>query len=249
MSSILKALQRIEENDGRTPTSAPREPQPPPRSRLRLRALLAALALGGLVGLVVAFWWLPGGEPESEPEVSETPPAPRASLARTRPAPPPTPPVAEPVGAPEPPAAVIEPPAPPPPSAAPAPEPAPLPALEPKPVAKPAPELAPPPKPVAKPAAKPAPAAKPNPVPPPAGPAVARVEKLPALVVTRTVWHPDPARRRALVQVEGRAEPLELRHGDAVGALVVANIEPSGVVFRMGDVEVRRKVGQTNPRN
>jgi len=245
MSSILKALQRIEENDGRTPTGAPRKPQPPPRSRLRLRALLAALALGGLVGLVAAFWWLPGGEPESEPEVAETPPAPRASLARTRP----TPPVAEPVGAPEPPAAVIEPPAPPPPSAAPAPEPAPLPALEPKPVAKPAPELAPPPKPVAKPAAKPAPSAKPNPVPPPAGPAVARVEKLPALVVTRTVWHPDPARRRALVQVEGRAEPLELRHGDAVGALVVANIEPSGVVFRMGDVEVRRKVGQTNPRN
>jgi hypothetical protein len=88
------------------------------------------------------------------------------------------------------------------------------------------------------------PAAKPNPVPPAAGPAVARVEKLPALVVTRTVWHPDPARRRALVQVEGRAEPLELRHGDAVGALVVANIEPSGVIFRMGDVEVRRKIGQ-----
>ncbi|MBW2236553.1 MAG: hypothetical protein JRG85_14295, partial [Deltaproteobacteria bacterium] len=91
MSSILKALQRIEENDGRTPTSAPREPQPPPRSRLRLRALLAALALGGLVGLAVAFWSLPGGEPEPEPEVAETPPAPRASLARTRPAPPPTP--------------------------------------------------------------------------------------------------------------------------------------------------------------
>jgi hypothetical protein len=73
---------------------------------------------------------------------------------------------------------------------------------------------------------------------------VARIEKLPAVVVTRTSWHPDPTRRRALVQVEGRAEPLELRHGDAVGSLVVATIEPSGVVFRMGDVEVRRKVGQ-----
>jgi hypothetical protein len=246
MSSILKALQRIEENEGRTPTSAPVEPQPPPRSRLRLRALLAALALGGLVGLVAAFWWLPGGEVEPDPEVAEALPAPRASLARTRPAPAPTPPVAEPAGAPEPPAAVIEAPAPVPPSAAPAPEPAPPPALEPRPVAKPAPEPAPPPKPVAKPAPKPAPAAKPNPVPPAAGPAVARVEKLPALVVTRTVWHPDPARRRALVQVEGRAEPLELRHGDAVGALVVANIEPSGVIFRMGDVEVRRKVGGTD---
>jgi hypothetical protein len=277
MSSILKALQRIEQNEGRTPTSAPVEPQPPPRSRLRLRALLAALALGGLVGLVAAFWWLPGGEVEPGlepgPEVAEAPPARRASLARTRPAPAPTPPVAEPAGAPEPPAAVIEPPAPAPPSAAPAPEPAPSPALEPKPVAKPAPEPAPPPKPVAKPAPKPVPAAKPvakpapkpvpaakpvakpapkpvpaakpNPVPPAAGPAVARVEKLPALVVTRTVWHPDPARRRALVQVEGRAEPLELRHGDAVGALVVANIEPSGVIFRMGDVEVRRKIGQS----
>jgi hypothetical protein len=73
---------------------------------------------------------------------------------------------------------------------------------------------------------------------------VARVEKLPGLVVTRTSWHPDTARRRALVRVEGRAEPLELRQGDAVGGLVVATIEPSGVIFRMGDVEVRRKVGQ-----
>jgi outer membrane biosynthesis protein TonB len=134
--------------------------------------------------------------------------------------------------------------------AAPVPEPTPeqeplAPAAKPvaKPEPKPAPRPAPPPRPVAKPAPKPAP------VPAPAGPAVARVEKLPALVVTRTEWHPDPARRRALIRVEGRAEPLELRHGDAVGALVVTSIEPSGVVFRMGEVEVRRKIGETEPRN
>ena len=68
MSSILKALQRVEENQARPAGSPPRAPQPPPRSRLRLRALLAALALGGLVGLAAAFWWLPGAGPEPEEE-------------------------------------------------------------------------------------------------------------------------------------------------------------------------------------
>jgi hypothetical protein len=72
---------------------------------------------------------------------------------------------------------------------------------------------------------------------------VARLD-VPELVVTSTQWHPDAARRSASVRVAGRDAPLVLHTGDAVGPLVVARIEPSGVVFRMGDVEVRRRVGQ-----
>jgi hypothetical protein len=63
-------------------------------------------------------------------------------------------------------------------------------------------------------------------------------------VVTSTQWHPDTARRSASVAVAGREGPLVLRTGDAVGPLVVTRIEPSGVVFRMGDVEIRRRVGE-----
>jgi hypothetical protein len=64
------------------------------------------------------------------------------------------------------------------------------------------------------------------------------------VVVTSTQWHPDQARRTTSVELEGRDEPLQLRIGDAVGPLVVQRIDPSGVVFRMGDVEIRRRVGE-----
>jgi hypothetical protein len=66
----------------------------------------------------------------------------------------------------------------------------------------------------------------------------------PRLLVTGTEWHPDAARRVAHVQLEGRDGALALREGDAVGSLVVREIEPSGVVFRLGDVELRRRVGE-----
>ena len=67
---------------------------------------------------------------------------------------------------------------------------------------------------------------------------------IPHVVVAETQWHPDQARRRASVEIEGRDTPLLLRIGDAVGPLIVTRIDPSGVVFRMGDVEIRRRVGE-----
>ena len=59
----------------------------------------------------------------------------------------------------------------------------------------------------------------------------------------KTVWHPTPARRVARIEVEGREGLLELREGDAVGTLVVSEIQPSGVVFLHGGEKLRRKVG------
>lgn len=61
--------------------------------------------------------------------------------------------------------------------------------------------------------------------------------------VVSTVWHPDRENRRATVRVKGRPGALELREGDAVGALVVVGIEPGSVVFRSGEIEVRQAVG------
>lgn len=71
----------------------------------------------------------------------------------------------------------------------------------------------------------------------------ARAPRLPPIVVTRTVWHPEPGRREAVVELEGRAEPLRLREGDAVGTLVVGEIEPSGVLFLRDGVEIHARVG------
>ena len=76
-----------------------------------------------------------------------------------------------------------------------------------------------------------------------AKPAASRVAAAPQIFVERTVWHPTASRREATVQVEGFAEPLSLREGDAVGVLVVSKIEPSAVVFLHGTRELRRRVG------
>ena len=74
-------------------------------------------------------------------------------------------------------------------------------------------------------------------------PEVAARTPLPGLVVERTLWHPDAGRRRAVLQVEGRDGTVELREGDAVGDLVVQQIDPSGVLFLHRGVEIRRRVG------
>ena len=66
---------------------------------------------------------------------------------------------------------------------------------------------------------------------------------IPAVFVARTVWHPRSERRIAEVNVEGRGIPLLLREGDAVGPLIVSQIDPSGVVFLHDQIEVRRRVG------
>ncbi|MEE8581840.1 MAG: hypothetical protein V3T33_09650 [Myxococcota bacterium] len=68
-------------------------------------------------------------------------------------------------------------------------------------------------------------------------------QPIPDLTVTHTVWHPEPARRVALLELAGSAAPLELREGDAVGPLILVEIAPSGVTFLHNGVELRRRVG------
>jgi hypothetical protein len=63
------------------------------------------------------------------------------------------------------------------------------------------------------------------------------------VTVRKTIWHPTPERRVAEIEVEGRKGPLELREGDAVGTLVVSEIQPSGVVFLHGGEKLHQKVG------
>jgi hypothetical protein len=64
----------------------------------------------------------------------------------------------------------------------------------------------------------------------------------PAITVVRTVWHPKPDRRTAMLEAPGDAAPREYREGDRVGALTLLRIEPSGVVFDRDGVEVRQKI-------
>jgi hypothetical protein len=77
-------------------------------------------------------------------------------------------------------------------------------------------------------------------------PSVDRIDQpsLPDLTVVRTAWHPEAGRRSAKIRLEETKETLTLREGDAVGGLVIDKISPSSVLFKAGDVEVRRRVGQ-----
>jgi hypothetical protein len=61
--------------------------------------------------------------------------------------------------------------------------------------------------------------------------------------VERTLWHPQASRRVAVLVLPGRDAPLHVHEGDAVGALVVAEIEPSGVVFTREGERTRRTLG------
>jgi hypothetical protein len=81
--------------------------------------------------------------------------------------------------------------------------------------------------------------------PAPKASAPARVATLrpPEVTVKKTTWHPNPERRVAEVEVEGRKGALELHEGDAVGTLVISEIQPSGVVFLHGGERLHRKVG------
>jgi len=62
--------------------------------------------------------------------------------------------------------------------------------------------------------------------------------------VVRTVWHPRPERRTALLETPEHETPRLYREGDAVGAAQVVRIEPSGVVFERDGRELRREVGR-----
>lgn len=69
-------------------------------------------------------------------------------------------------------------------------------------------------------------------------------ELTPDLTIVRTSWHPKADRRSAKIRLEETEEILTLREGDAVGGLVIQEISPSAVVFKAGDVEIHRRVGQ-----
>jgi len=236
MSTILKALRRIEDDKAPPPGARPlREEvaavpgEPLARRRWgdgRMLGGVGALGLGLLaLALAGGALWLSRGQSATEA------PAPARAAAPERAAPEPRVEAAASPPAGERRAAA-------PPRRDPAPAPAPAPARREPPVAEPASPTAPTAPPAPRPAPEPArPSATTDPEP-----AVRNV--MPELTVAGTVWHPDPGRRTARVELAGRGEPLTLREGDAVGSLVVKGIEPSGVVFRMGEVEVRRRVGE-----
>jgi len=66
---------------------------------------------------------------------------------------------------------------------------------------------------------------------------------VPPLTVKETVWHPDAARRFALVDPGDGSPPVQVHEGDAVGTLVVQEIKPSGVRFDHDGIEVDKAVG------
>ena len=77
---------------------------------------------------------------------------------------------------------------------------------------------------------------------------VARIDHrgLPDVSVVRTSWHPSADNRSARIRLEASKEILNLHEGDAVGGLIVKEISPSSVLFEAGDVEIRRRVGQSS---
>jgi len=66
---------------------------------------------------------------------------------------------------------------------------------------------------------------------------------VPELTVSRTIWHPDSERRAAVVSVSGQPEPLRLREGDSIRGLRVLEITPSGVNFDHDGVQLYKRVG------
>ncbi len=63
------------------------------------------------------------------------------------------------------------------------------------------------------------------------------------LDVLRTVWHPHPERRLALVLLPGESAARELREGETADGWTVLSIEPSSVVLLHDGVELRAAVG------
>jgi len=248
MSTILKALRKLETDQHADPDAKPAselqnevlvEPGEPLIRERRTPALGAALWVAAVAGLLLgAVWWW-SAQQEAEPLL----PTPAARVSSTSAATPAEPSAPAALAAPQAAASVslaVPPAAAPPPPSQPA-QPS-QPSRQPvgaEPLQAPrAPAL---PSRVAVP--PPAPAARPEPVasrpPAPARPqprqesvpdvAVARLP--PEVTVLGTIWHPDAKRRRATVQLRGHPPAVVLREGDALGTLVVAEIEPSGVVF------------------
>ena len=60
--------------------------------------------------------------------------------------------------------------------------------------------------------------------------------------VTRTQWHPEPARRSADLDVAGKSQSVH--EGDVVDEYVVTEIRPSGVVLTHDGERVERAIGK-----
>ncbi|MDJ0846903.1 MAG: hypothetical protein QNK04_00840 [Myxococcota bacterium] len=87
------------------------------------------------------------------------------------------------------------------------------------------------------------PAPAPKPAPAEAAPAPIARPVVPSVRVRETRWHPDAARRMAVVELDSDGSVREVHEGDPVGALLVTKIEPSAVVFDHDGLELRRRIG------
>ena len=65
---------------------------------------------------------------------------------------------------------------------------------------------------------------------------------MPTLRVTRTIWHPNPDRRVAVVQLLGRP-PQRLGEGDVVAGFTVVQIGLAEVELERDGVVLQRRVG------
>jgi hypothetical protein len=72
---------------------------------------------------------------------------------------------------------------------------------------------------------------------------VTRRADVPTVRVRKTIWHPRPDRREAVVAFGADGETLNLKEGDAIGPLVVKSIKPGGILFHHEGVEIRYNVG------
>ena len=71
----------------------------------------------------------------------------------------------------------------------------------------------------------------------------AALQSVAEIRVAQTLWHPTPARRVAVLDVPEREKLLRVHEGDQVGEYLVAEIEPSGIVFTRDGETVRNAVG------
>lgn len=236
MSTILKALRRLEEERERAASRPLREDVVLRRSPVRHRAVWFAVAAAGALAFAAAFaasrW--PKVEPEGAPQALAVAAAPAVARAPA-PAPAPRAPLQ----------ALPPPPARPPPAAVgtapPAPE-----AIAPAAAERPAvPDVA---------LVRPLPARVPRIADEPAAkvvrpslstqrePAPASARGAVAIRVVRTSWHPLPARRAAWVEW-GAEGVREVREGARVGSYRVREIEPDAVLFSDGAALLREPIG------
>ena len=70
-----------------------------------------------------------------------------------------------------------------------------------------------------------------------------RRASIPSVEVVKTIWHPRSERRQAVLRIANQDELVRLTEGDAVGPLVLLEIQPAGVVFSHEGVQIQRRVG------